>query len=62
MFIDFQLASSPTSFEFDIAIIGAGAAGMTLAQALSKKGNLNIGVIESGNLQYNNETQDLYTQ
>jgi choline dehydrogenase-like flavoprotein len=61
MFIDFQLGSSPTSFEFDIAIIGAGAAGMTLAKALSKKGNLHIGVIESGDLHLNNETQDLYT-
>lgn len=48
-----------TTFDADIAIIGAGVAGITLARALQRSG-LKICLIESGDDDYDAAVQDLY--
>ncbi len=53
-----QLADGETLYS-DVCIIGAGAAGIALADRLSDSG-LAISVFESGGLDYNVSTQDLY--
>lgn len=50
--------ASPDSLEADIAIIGAGAAGLTMAQCLSSA-NRRVVLIESGGLDYEKETAAL---
>src|SRR5690606_18836047 len=60
MIFDFRTSFTPNNYIFDVCIIGAGAAGMTLAKALSRYSRLSIGVIESGNLQLEDATQALY--
>jgi hypothetical protein len=44
---------------YDVAIIGSGAAGTTLAFELERSG-LKVGVFESGGFEYDKRTQDLY--
>ncbi len=44
---------------FDICIVGAGAAGITLAMELSK-GRIKVCLLESGSLDYDDDTQSLY--
>ena len=46
--------------EFDVAIIGAGAAGITLANKLSFK-NKKVALIEGGNYDYSEESQEIYS-
>ena len=43
----------------DVCIIGAGPAGITLAQKLSRNDNIKISIIESGDLSFNSESQKL---
>jgi choline dehydrogenase-like flavoprotein len=59
MFIDGRGVSAGTVVETDIAIIGAGAAGITLARALIGTGR-KIALIESGGFDPDDDTQDLY--
>jgi choline dehydrogenase-like flavoprotein len=59
MILDFGEMSSPTDLHSDLCIIGAGAAGITLARefaGLSAK----VIVLESGGAEFDQETQDLY--
>ena len=44
--------------ECDLAIVGAGAAGITLARALAG-GGLKVGVLESGGLEFEERVQEL---
>jgi choline dehydrogenase-like flavoprotein len=59
MFIDGRTLPSGTVIETDIAIIGAGAAGITLARELRDSGR-EITLIESGSLELEADTQALY--
>jgi choline dehydrogenase-like flavoprotein len=59
MFIDGRTLPSGTVIETDIAIIGAGAAGITLARELRDSGR-EIALIESGSLELEADTQALY--
>ncbi|MGB5094086.1 MAG: GMC family oxidoreductase [Parvibaculum sp.] len=59
MFIDGRQIAEGTILETDLAIIGAGAAGITLARQLSGK-DMSIALIESGGFDFDAEVQDLY--
>ena len=53
MFIDGRTVSADEKLGADIAIVGAGAAGITLARALKESG-LKIALIESGGFEWSN--------
>jgi choline dehydrogenase-like flavoprotein len=59
MFIDSTTLPDNIIIEVDICIIGAGAAGITLARDLAG-GNRRIVVFESGGFDFSQETQHLY--
>ena len=59
MIIDFRAADSPAEIKADLCVIGAGAAGITIAHALASS-NLHVCVIESGGLELEEATQALY--
>ncbi len=56
MFIDARSLPSDSSLDYDICIVGGGAAGITLALELMKNGT-NLCVLESGGLYYEDDTQ-----
>ncbi len=58
MLTDFTHAKSPRTAQADVCIIGAGAAGITLARGLTGQG-LRILLLESGGLDYSPETAAL---
>lgn len=58
MFIDGRTPPADAALSADIAIIGAGAAGIALARALKDSG-LRIALIESGGFEWSKEAQDL---
>ncbi|MES9877341.1 MAG: GMC family oxidoreductase [Candidatus Sedimenticola sp. 1PA] len=59
MFIDATQLAEDHSVDTDICIIGAGVAGITIAQHLGDTSH-RITVIESGGLEYDRDVQDLY--
>ena len=59
MFANFKDSTSPTLENFDVCIIGAGAAGITTALQLSDAG-LRVLLIESGGFELDGDTQSLY--
>ena len=59
MFTDFGQPGAPTAIQCDICIVGAGAAGISLALALAESG-LDVYVLESGALEPDDATQALY--
>ncbi|MBN8994385.1 MAG: GMC family oxidoreductase [Rhizobiales bacterium] len=61
MIIDFETlpADAFASKEFDVCIMGAGPAGITLARKLAGKG-FSVGLFEGGGLEQSPESQDLY--
>lgn len=59
MFIDARGVASNTEISADLCIIGAGAAGITLAQSLAESG-ARICLLESGDLAFRWDTQSLY--
>lgn len=59
MLIDGRQLEDNTLLKADIAIIGAGAAGITLARELINSGK-EVLLIESGGLEFEQSTQDLY--
>jgi choline dehydrogenase-like flavoprotein len=58
-FADARTVPSGTTIETDIAIIGAGAAGITLALSLARK-SLRVLLLESGGGAFDSKTQALY--
>ena len=58
MFIDGRSLPLGEALDADIAIVGAGAAGITLARALAGSG-IRVALIESGGLEWSQEAQDL---
>ena len=59
MLTDFTTASEPLALNADICIVGAGAAGITLARELAPSGK-QILLIEGGDLKFSEESQSLY--
>ena len=45
---------------YDVTIVGAGAAGITLALKLSSKGK-KVALVEAGGLEYSDESQQVYS-
>lgn len=60
MIIDARTVSQDTTFEADVCIIGAGAAGLTIARSLSGK-PCKVMLLESGGMAPDGRTQSLYT-
>jgi len=59
MFIDARTLADRTTVEVDLAIIGGGPAGITLAREFARS-RINVCVIESGGLELDPEVQALY--
>jgi choline dehydrogenase-like flavoprotein len=59
MFVDARTLPQGQMVQADVCIIGAGAAGITLARDLAD-GKLKIAVMESGDVEYDHDTQNLY--
>jgi len=59
MIIDVNEIESGKSIQCDLCIIGAGAAGITLAREFDDSG-LNVWLLESGGFDFEQDTQDLY--
>lgn len=59
MFVDFRSDEAPASIQCDVCIVGAGAAGITIAQALIDT-PLEVCLVESGGLDPSPEHQSLY--
>jgi choline dehydrogenase-like flavoprotein len=59
MFIDARSIADGETIDCDICVIGAGAAGITLARAFVGRSQ-RVCVIESGDQEYDPETQALY--
>ena len=59
MILDFRAPSSPAEYLADICVIGAGAAGITIAHSLAGT-KLSVCVVESGGLELDGDTQALY--
>lgn len=60
MIIENPRSSSLNFFKADVAIVGAGAAGIFLALQLADK-NIKVALIEGGGLDYTDESQELYS-
>lgn len=59
MFIDLRVVPDGTDITTEICIVGAGAAGITLARELNGSG-LDCVLLESGGTEFDNTTQELY--
>lgn len=59
MLIDTRDLSPGRELRYDVCVIGAGAAGITIARALGAAG-ASVGLLESGGFSYERDTQSLY--
>ena len=59
MFVDFRESEAPEEFDCDLCVVGAGAAGISMALRLSGSG-MRVCLIESGSFEFEAETQALY--
>ena len=59
MLIDFRTVTSGTTIETDVCVIGAGAAGITLAREFIGS-PLDVCLLESGGFEWDDEIQELY--
>ncbi|HEY3731884.1 MAG TPA: FAD-dependent oxidoreductase, partial [Steroidobacteraceae bacterium] len=59
MFVDARTLPERFAIDVDVCIVGAGAAGITLARDLAG-GSRRIALLESGDFEYNADTQELY--
>jgi choline dehydrogenase-like flavoprotein len=59
MILDLRAEEAPDPVEADLCIVGAGAAGISIARALADT-QLQVCLVESGGLEPDAETQDLY--
>jgi choline dehydrogenase-like flavoprotein len=60
MFIDLASVESDAAFEADLCIVGAGMAGISLAQSLINS-KLQVVLVESGGFELEAATQELYS-
>ena len=58
MLIDARRVPRDKTFEADLCIVGAGAAGISIAREFANKG-LSVILLESGGFEFDEETQDL---
>ena len=59
MIIDLKKKSISESKSYDLCIVGAGAAGITIAKEFANS-RYNVSLVESGDFNFDNETQKLY--
>jgi glycerol-3-phosphate dehydrogenase len=59
MFVDFRTLPEGSRVEADLCIIGAGAAGITIAREFIGSG-IQVCLLESGGFEFDDETQALY--
>lgn len=59
MIFDFESLDAPQDLASDVCIIGAGAAGITLALELERRG-IQVCLVESGGFEFSSDTQWLY--
>lgn len=59
MFIDMRSIPAGTAIETDICIVGAGAAGITIARAFAGSG-VRVALLEGGAMEFEEESQELY--
>lgn len=59
MLVDARSIPSGTTIETDLCIIGAGAAGITLAREFIAA-DIRVALLESGGMEFDSETQELY--
>lgn len=59
MILDGRRIASHQRLDGDVVVLGAGAAGITLARSLARRGH-DVLLLESGGFQYDPPTQDLY--
>ena len=59
MLIDARTVPNERTFEADLCLVGAGAAGITIAKELANQG-LSIIVLESGGFEFDQDVQNLY--
>lgn len=59
MLLDLESPDTPSSYDADVCIVGAGAAGITLARALIGSG-IDVLLLEAGGLTYDEESQKIY--
>lgn len=59
MFIDARQVPEGTRIDAEVCIVGAGAAGITLARHLAARG-VGVCLLESGGMEYDEATQDLH--
>ena len=59
MLLDFRTLDANVDLTSDVCIVGAGAAGLTLARGLLERGR-RVTILESGGLDFDAATQDLY--
>ena len=59
MLIDARTVPRNKTFEADLCIVGAGAAGITIAREFANKG-VSVILLESGGFEFGQKTQDLY--
>jgi choline dehydrogenase-like flavoprotein len=57
--VDARTIPENTAIETDVCIVGAGAAGITLAKEFAGQG-FRVGLLESGGFEFDEKTQDLY--
>ena len=60
MLIDFNKLERPPEDQYDVCVIGAGAAGITIALKLAQKGK-RVALCEAGDFDYSHDSQDIYT-
>ena len=58
MLIDFRTAAAGTEIEADLCVIGAGAAGITIAREFAGR-PIRVCLVESGGFDFDDETQAL---
>ena len=59
MFVDARSVPPGTVIETEVCIVGAGAAGITLAREFINSG-FRVALLESGDVDFQDKTQDLY--
>src|ERR1700683_3485514 len=60
MFVDARSVPVGTVIEAEVCIVGGGAAGITIAREFSTAG-FRVALLESGNTEFEADTQDLYS-